>query len=93
MSQDNIISFKNPASEVQDLLTEIARQGAREMLAKAIELEVQDFLETLRTSQQKMGANVLFATDIYQNVRSKRALARFLFKSLACEIGILLALK
>src|SRR5690554_1897688 len=44
MSQDNIISFKNPASEVPDLLTEIARQGAREMLAKAIELEVQDFL-------------------------------------------------
>ena len=36
MSQDNIISFKNPASEVPDLLTEIARQGAREMLAKAI---------------------------------------------------------
>ena len=44
MSQDNILSFKNPASEVPDLLTEIARQGAREMLAKAIELEVQDFL-------------------------------------------------
>ena len=43
MSQDNIISFKNPA-DTQDLLTEIARQGAREMLAKAIELEVQDFL-------------------------------------------------
>jgi putative transposase len=43
MSEDNIISFKNPA-DTQDLLTEIARRGAREMLAKAIELEVQDFL-------------------------------------------------
>ncbi|NRA89619.1 MAG: IS256 family transposase, partial [Simkaniaceae bacterium] len=43
MSEDNIISFKNPADS-HDLLTELARQGAREMLAKAIELEVQDFL-------------------------------------------------
>lgn len=36
MSEDNIISFKNPA-DTQDLLTDLARQGAREMLAKAIE--------------------------------------------------------
>jgi transposase-like protein len=55
MSQDNIISFKNPASEVPDLLTEIARQGAREMLAKAIELEVRDFLGDFESLTTKDG--------------------------------------
>ena len=49
MSQDKIISFKNPSDEFPDLLTEIARRGAREMLAKAIELEVQDFLEDFQS--------------------------------------------
>ena len=43
MSKDNIIQLIQPAS-VDDLLTEILRNGARSLLAQAVEAEVADFL-------------------------------------------------
>lgn len=46
MKEDNLIQFKKPeANTTSDLLTEITRQGAREMLSAALGLEVQAFLE------------------------------------------------
>lgn len=44
MKEDNVIEFKNPGSTT-DLLTELARRGAKEMLATALEIEIQGFLE------------------------------------------------
>ena len=45
MSDNNkVISFNNPAEAVSDALTEIAREGARQMLAVALEAEVNAFL-------------------------------------------------
>jgi transposase-like protein len=46
MSKDNVISMQNPglALPVLDTLTEILREGAQRMLAKAIEAEVSQFL-------------------------------------------------
>ena len=35
MSKDNVISMVRPEAEPQDVLTEIARDGARQMLAAA----------------------------------------------------------
>lgn len=53
MKEDNLIEFKKPeANTTTDLLTEIARQGAREMLATALGFEVQAFLES--HEQEKM---------------------------------------
>ena len=43
MSKDNIIKLIQPAS-VDDQLTEILRNGARSLLAQAVEAEVADFL-------------------------------------------------
>ena len=42
MSNDNVFAFKNPAvpNEVRDALTEVLREGARTLLAQAIEAEV-----------------------------------------------------
>ena len=42
-TKDTVISFEKP-EQFSVLLTDIARQGAQEMLAKAIEFEVEDFL-------------------------------------------------
>ena len=43
--KDNVVSLNNPLrNEVEDMLTEIAREGARKMLATALEQEVNDFL-------------------------------------------------
>ena len=46
MSHDNVFALKNPAvpNEVRDALTEVLRDGARTLLAQAIEAEVAEFL-------------------------------------------------
>lgn len=46
MSDDNVFVLKNPAvaNEVRDALTEVLREGARTLLAQAIEAEVAEFL-------------------------------------------------
>lgn len=43
MSKDNVIGFKK-AEAVTDLLTEVIRQGARQLLTVAVEAEVEEFL-------------------------------------------------
>ena len=49
MSKDNVLALRNPgiASEVPDVLTQVLREGAQQMLARAIEAEVAEFLRTL----------------------------------------------
>ena len=46
MSHDNVFALKNPAmaNEVRDALTQVLREGARTLLAQAIEAEVAEFL-------------------------------------------------
>ena len=54
MYKDNIIKLIQPAN-VEDQLTEILRNGARSLLAQAVEAEVADFLgkhTDLKTSYQ-----------------------------------------
>ena len=57
MSNDNVFEFKNPcvANAVRDVLTDVLRQGARELLAQAIEAEVAEFLGKYRGEQDKTG--------------------------------------
>ena len=53
MSNDNVFEFKNPgiANTVRDVL----REGARELLAQAIEAEVAEFLGQYRDEQDRTG--------------------------------------
>jgi putative transposase len=46
VSHDNVFALKNPAvaNEVRDALTEVLQEGARTLLAQAIEAEVAEFL-------------------------------------------------
>ncbi len=46
MSNDSVFGLKNPGVtiEVRDALTEVLREGARTLLAPAIEAEVAEFL-------------------------------------------------
>ncbi|MEO6975443.1 MAG: hypothetical protein ABI144_06140 [Gallionella sp.] len=50
MSKDNVLALRNPgiASEVSDILTQVLHDGAQQMLARAIEPEVAEFLECYR---------------------------------------------
>ena len=54
MNKDNVLQLKNPglALPVNDVLTEVLRNGAKRMLASAVEAEVSVFLD--RFSAEKM---------------------------------------
>ena len=57
MSNDNVSELKNPgvANEVRDVLTEVLREGARTLLAQAIEEEVAEFLQRHRDRKDALG--------------------------------------
>ena len=57
MSKDNVLAIKNPgiAGEVSDVLTQVLREGAQQMLARAIEAEVGEFLERYRSDIDEAG--------------------------------------
>ncbi|UCE53840.1 MAG: IS256 family transposase [Desulfobacterales bacterium] len=44
MSQDNVIELKKPDTFVDDPISDILRQGARKLLAEALEAEIENFL-------------------------------------------------
>ena len=44
MSNDNIISFKQPEETVTDALTELLRTGSQKLIAQAVEAELQELL-------------------------------------------------
>jgi putative transposase len=50
--KDNIIDLKKPAA-IKDMLTEVIRNGARELLATAIEAEVNEFLQAHNPQEGK----------------------------------------
>ncbi len=57
MSKDNVLALRNPGipSEVSDILTQVLREGAQQMLARAIEAEVAEFLERHRCDNDDAG--------------------------------------
>lgn len=44
MKKDTAIEFKKPEVSVEDPLTDILRQGARQLLAQALEVEIESFM-------------------------------------------------
>ena len=57
MSNDNVFEYKNPgvANSVHDALTQMLREGARELLAQAVEAEVAEFLWRYGGEQDRAG--------------------------------------
>jgi hypothetical protein len=58
MSKDNVLALRNPgiASEVSDILTQVLRDEAQHLVARAIETEVAEFLERYRFDVDQAGA-------------------------------------
>jgi transposase-like protein len=48
MKQDNVIEIRNPDPKFRDYLTEILQNGCRRIIAEALELELNDFLDSYR---------------------------------------------
>jgi len=57
MSQDNLIEFKTPeiTESFSDALTELVRQGARQMIAQAVEAEIATFLQQYQGLKDEQG--------------------------------------
>ena len=57
MNNNNVLELKNPgvSNAVRDTLTEVLRDGARELLAQAVEAEVAEFLEQHQGEQGATG--------------------------------------
>ena len=55
MVKDNVTQLKELQNNMTDVLTDIARQGAQEMLATAIEAEVKDFLARFAEQKDSIG--------------------------------------
>jgi putative transposase len=57
VNHDNVFALKNPvvANEVRDALTEVLRDGARTLLAQAVEAEVVEFLARHQGEQDGAG--------------------------------------
>jgi len=48
MSKDNVIDLKKPEPFVDDPITDILRQGARKLLAQALETEIEIFINNYK---------------------------------------------
>ncbi len=57
MSQDNLIEFKTPETteSFSDALTELVRQGARQIIAQAVEAELATFMQQYQTLKDEQG--------------------------------------
>lgn len=69
MTKDNVIAINNPGSateSVTDTLTALARQGAIQMLAKALELEVSAFIQQSQNKLLDSGHNRLVRNGYLQ---------------------------
>ena len=55
MTKDNLIELKTPETFVDDPITDILRQGARKLLAQALETEVEIFLNNYKELTDQLG--------------------------------------
>jgi len=55
MGKDNVVELKKQEREIEDPITAILRQGARKLLAEAIEAEVEGFLSKYKELRDEQG--------------------------------------
>ena len=55
MNQNNVFDLKKPEPFVDDPITEIIRQGARKLLAQALEAEIEHFISQYDELRDELG--------------------------------------
>ena len=77
MKKDTVIALGNPEDFRHDLLTEVLRHGAQQLLATAVEAEVQEFLmEHAHDIRRKETRRALCVTGTCLSARFKRVWVR-----------------
>lgn len=59
MKKDTVVSLKKPEVVTEDPLMEVLRKGAREMLTRALEAEVEEFLERFDNIRDSSGKRMV----------------------------------
>ena len=55
MNKDNVVAINNPGRFIDDPISEILRQGARSLLAQALEVEIENFLNQYKDLRDEKG--------------------------------------
>jgi transposase-like protein len=55
MRKDNVVAIKKPETFIDDPISDILRQGARNLLAKALEAEIEIFLNQYKDQKDQLG--------------------------------------
>jgi hypothetical protein len=55
MSKDNVVELKKPDVFVNDPITELVRNGARQILANALEAEISIFIDQYKALVDELG--------------------------------------
>ena len=89
MSKDNVLALRNPgiANEVPDVLTQVLRDGAQQMLARAIEAEVVEFLERYRFDNDEAGRRRMVRNGYLPQRTTQTGWAILVSKHRGCGIG------
>ncbi len=71
MTQDNLVEFKTPETEetFSDALSELLRQGARQIIAQAVEAELSEFLGQYRGLKDERGRQAVVRNGGWFNRR------------------------
>ena len=77
MKKDSLARINNPAENEEDPLAEILRQGARSLMAQALEAEIELFLSQYKDLRDKSGCRRMSAMDICRKGRFKQVSERF----------------
>ncbi len=55
MKKDNVVEIKKPETFIDDPISDILRQGARNLLAQALEAEIEIFINQYKDQKDLLG--------------------------------------
>jgi len=84
--KDNVVKINKPETFIEDPLTEILRQGARSLLAQALEVEIETVLNQYEDLKDQRVISVLCAW-IYAERQIQPVLDLYRWKPPGSEIG------
>jgi hypothetical protein len=94
MTQDNLIEFKTPDSQTgfSDALSDLVRQGARQIIAQDVEAKLSEFLGQYRGLKDDSGRQAVVRNGYLPSERSPPELVRSRYRCRKCETAAAAAL-
>ena len=88
MNKDNVVAIKKPERFVDDPISDILRQGARDLLAHALEAEIEIFLNQYKDLRDETGLQRIVRNGYLPERQIQTGSDRCLWKFLGHGIGL-----